>query len=256
MHLRTAHPWLKRVLAAGASFLSWAVHATPPVRDVVLVHGAFTDGSSWSTVISGLQRDGYRVTAVQNPLTSLADDVAATQRVLARQGGDVVLVGHSWGGAVVTEAGNAANVKAIVYLSALVPDSGESVATLLKRLDAPMTGMTPDSDGLLWLTDPDAYRRTMAGDLPKGRVEHLASVAPPIAASAFDDSVSHAAWRDKPAWYLVTVGDGALPSNVQRAIAERIHAQTSSVASSHLSPVSHPMAVVKLIEKAANAVSR
>ncbi|WP_040243031.1 alpha/beta fold hydrolase, partial [Xanthomonas citri] len=133
---------------------------------IVLVHGAFADGSSWSGVIGALQHQGYRVTAVQNPLTSLADDVAATRRVLERQRGDVLLVGHSWGGAVVTESGNADNVKGIVYLSALVPDAGESVGTLLARLKAPMEGLQPDAHGLVWLDDAAAYQHVMAAHVP------------------------------------------------------------------------------------------
>ena len=266
-------------LASIAFMLAFAgsslpVHASPPIRNVVLVHGAFADGSSWSDVIALLQRDGYHVTAVQNPLTSLADDVTATQRVLARQHGDVILVGHSWAGAVVTEAGNAPNVKGIVYLSALVPDSGESVNALLGRLQSPMTGMKPDEHGLIWLDDPAAFKHVMAGDVRDDRVKLLASVAPafkhvmagdvrddrvkllasvalPIAATTFDDKVTHAAWRDKPTWYLVTHGDHALPTPVQNKMADQIGAHRVALSSSHMSLISHPKDVVRLIEQAA-----
>lgn len=144
------------------------------VKNIVLVHGAFTDGSSWSEVTERLQQKGFHVTSVQNPLTSLADDVTATERVLARQQGDVLLVGHSWAGAVVTQAGNAPRVRGIVYLSALVPDSGESVSGLLTRLDAPMGGMTPDKNGLIWLDSPADFRHVMATDVPEKKVKLLA----------------------------------------------------------------------------------
>lgn len=226
------------------------------VRNIVLVHGAFGDGSSWSAVISRLQRKGYHVTAVQNPLTSLADDVAATQRVLDRQQGGVILVGHSWGGTVVTEAGNSPNVLGLVYVSALVPDSGESTGALLGRLAAPMEGMVPDKNGLLWLDDPVAYRNVMAGDVPPAQAAVLAATQQPMAARAFDEKVTTAAWRSKPSWYLVTEDDKALPPRVQRELAKAIGATTQSVKSSHMSLLSHPDVVVALIEKATHSAGR
>lgn len=236
--------------AAGAS-----ASAAPGVRHIVLVHGAFADGSSWRPVIERLQRKGYQVTAVQNPLTSLADDVAATRRVLARQQGGVVLVGHSWAGAVITEAGNASNVRALVYLSALVPDAGESVADLLARLNAPMEGLSPDTQGLLWLDDPAAYRHLMAADVPEPAARLLAATQQPIAARAFGDKVTAAAWRTLPSWYLVTENDQALQPAVQRAMARAIGATTVAVKSSHMSLVRRPDAVAALIERAAGAAS-
>ncbi|MDV0439703.1 alpha/beta fold hydrolase [Xanthomonas sacchari] len=226
------------------------------VPNIVLVHGAFVDGSSWAEVVRRLQRKGYHVTAVQNPLTSLADDVAATRRVLARQRGPVLLVGHSWAGAVITEAGNADNVRGLVYLSALVPDSNESVADLLTRLHAPMDGLTPDADGWLWLDAPTAFRTVMAGDVPMDKVRVLAATQQPIAARAFADRVSHAAWRSKPSWYLVTDKDHALPPTVQRQLAHDIGAQVQHLASSHLSLVSHPQVVADFIDRAARDVAR
>ncbi|WP_439892981.1 alpha/beta fold hydrolase (plasmid) [Ralstonia sp. 25C] len=222
-----------------------------PIRNIVLVHGAFADGSSWTEVIAALQRKGYHVTAVQNPLTSLADDVAATRRVLARQSGDVILVGHSYAGAVVTEAGNADNVKGIVYLSALVPDSGESVSDLLTRLKAPMDGLKPDGEGLIWLDDPVAFRQVMAGDVAEPRARVLAATQVPISVSAFEGKVSHAAWHDKPTWYLVTEEDHALKTPVQRELAQQIKARVTTVKSSHMSLVSHPAVVANLIDRAA-----
>lgn len=236
--------------------LAQAEPAAPVLRNIVLVHGAFADGSSWAEVIAALQRKGYRVTAVQNPLTSLADDVAATRRVLERQQGDVLLVGHSWAGAVVTEAGNAPNVKGLVYLSALVPDSNESVGDLLARLHAPMEGLTPDGNGLIWLDDPGAYRQVMAGDVPAARARQLAAVQQPIAAAAFSGKVSHAAWRDKPSWYLVTGNDHALPPAVQQALARETGAHRVTLESSHMSMVSHPADIARLIDRAARDASR
>lgn len=245
----------RMLMAGGLSLaLALAAHAATPVApSIVLVHGAFADGSSWSRVISLLQQRGLHVAAVQLPLTSLADDVAATRRVIQRQPGDVILVGHSWGGAVVTEAGDATAVRGIVYLSALVPDSGESAAGLLQRFSAPMDGMKPDATGLIWLDEPKAFHEVMAADLSKPDAKALAAVAKPIAARSFADAVSHAAWHDKPTWYLITEGDHALPTRVQRLIAAQLGAQTVAIKSSHLSLVSHPREVVELIAWAASA---
>ncbi|KPA88979.1 putative hydrolase or acyltransferase of alpha/beta superfamily [Pseudomonas asplenii] len=249
--------WLGRLAAAvglTVLFSGAPVSAAPAagsVRNIVLVHGAFADGSSWSQVISRLQAKGYHVTAVQNPLTSLADDVGATVRVLRRQQGDVLLVGHSWAGAVISQAGNASNVKGLVYLSALAPDSGESVADLLEKFKAPMDGLTPDSEGLIWLEDPQVFQQVMAADLPLNKVRVLAATQQPIAVASFAGKVRHAAWHDKPSWYLKTTSDQALRPDVQQAIAQRMGARITSVDSSHLSLLSHPDAVAGLIDRAA-----
>lgn len=224
------------------------------VRNIVLVHGAFADGSSWLDVIPLLQAKGYHVTAVQNPLTSLADDVAATRRVLERQKGDVLLVGHSWAGAVVTEAGNADNVKGIVYLSALVPDSNESVVELLQKRNAPMDGLVPDENGLVWLDDPDTFAHVMADDVPRERVALLAATQQPISAKVFGEKIQQAAWQSKPTWYLVTEGDGALPTPVQQWLASHIGARIGTIKSSHMSMVSHPSFVADFIAAAARDV--
>lgn len=223
-------------------------------RNVVLVHGAFADGSSWSEVITRLQAAGYKVTAVQNPLTSLADDVASTRRVLERQDGPVILVGHSWGGAVITAAGVAANVVALVYVSALAPDAGES-AVDLQQHGAPSTGMQgarPDTSGALWF-DPAAYADALAADVPMERVRVLAAVQQPIAAASFAEKLTVAAWDDKPSWFLLSENDKALSPELQRWMARRMGATTMAVPSSHMSLISHAAAVASLIEKAANA---
>ncbi|WP_374007721.1 alpha/beta fold hydrolase [Delftia lacustris] len=257
---------VSKVAAAIATALAVAITALPAsgraglpagaLPSIVLVHGAFADGSSWSEVIKRLQRKGYRVTAVQNPLTSLADDVAATARVLARQTGPVLLVGHSWAGAVITQAGHAENVIGLVYLSALVPDSNESVADLLARLESPMQGLQPDADGRVWLDDCATYRKVMAADVPLAKVCALAATQQPMTASAFTERLSHAAWRSKPSWYLVTSHDQALPARVQRKIADQIGAHVQSVDSSHMSLISHPNVVADFIDSAARATKQ
>lgn len=243
------------VTSAAISPSSPTVAGAQPIA-IVLVHGAFADGSSWLPVIAILQQRGYQVTAVQNPLTSLDDDVQATLKVIARQRSDVLLVGHSWAGAVISQAGNDAKVRGLVYLSALIPDSGESVSALLARLHAPMEGLQPDAQGLIWLDDVQAYAKVMAGDLPAVAARQLAAVQQPIAARAFGDKVAHAAWHDKPGWYLVTDGDQALPTPVQWRLARQIRATTTVIRSSHLSMQSQPMAVAALIEQAAASLQR
>lgn len=248
---------LKRLAFIGLiAFFSIKLHAEElPIKNIVLVHGAFTDGSSWSEVITRLQSLGYHVTAVQNPLTSLRDDVAATRRVLERQQGDVLLVGHSWGGAVITEAGNAANVKGLFYLSALVPDSNESVADVLQRLKAPMEGMQADSNGFIWLDDPKIFHDVMANNVSQKKAALLASVQQPIAAGAFSEKVTQAAWRNKPSWYLVTENDHALRPAVQSRFASAIGANTTRLNASHMSMISHPEKVAELIDKAAREIT-
>ena len=237
--------------AAVSPVTTRAADTSSGTRNIVLVHGAFADGSSWSDVIPLLQAKGYHVTAVQNPLTSLADDVAATRRVLERQKGDVLLVGHSWAGAVVTEAGTGANVKGIVYLSALVPDSDQSVVELLQQQHAPMDGLVPDANGLVWLDDPHTFADVMAGDVSPARVAVLAAAQQPISAGAFGEKIQQAAWQNKPTWYLVTDGDKALPTPVQQWTASHIGATTITVKSSHMSMVSHPSIVANFIAAAA-----
>lgn len=218
---------------------------------IVLVHGAFADASSWSGVIAALQERGCRVAAVQNPLTSLADDVAATRAVVERQPGKVLLVGHSWAGVVITEAGNLPQVQGLVYLSAMVPDSGESAVAMLDRLGAPMTGLTPDQQGRIWLDQPGPYAQLMAADVPAATVRILAATQQPMAASAFADKIGHAAWHDKPSWYLMTANDKALPFAVQRKLAAQIKADSVVLQSSHMSLISQPRQVADFIVRAA-----
>ncbi|MBW9103555.1 alpha/beta fold hydrolase [Paraburkholderia phenoliruptrix] len=235
-----------------------AAPMTGPVRNVVLVHGAFVDGSSWNGVVAKLQQKGYRVSSVQNPLTSLADDAAATRRVLARQEGPTILVGHSWGGVVITEVGaNAPNVAGLVYVAAIAPDRNESAMDLMKRA-APMpagAGIVKDSSGFLWL-DRSKYHADFAADVSENVTRVLSAAQVPIAAAAFDETVSQVAWKEKPSWYVLTTKDRAVSPDVERFMAERMGATIVPIASSHLAPVSHAGAIADVIDRAARELSR
>lgn len=231
-----------------------------PVRpgrpSIVLVHGAFTDGSCWNEVILRLRVRGYRARAVSNPLTSLVDDVEATRRVLEQEGGPVVLVGHSWGGVVTTEAGVASKVAALVYISALAPDAGESVANLQKHgpSSPAMAAATPDAHGFLWF-DPERYHAGLAADVPEPRAFCMAMTQQPIAASSFAEPVQAAAWRQKPSYYLLSEQDRALSPQLQRWMADRMRATVHSVPSSHMSLIAQADAATALIAHAAERVS-
>lgn len=223
---------------------------------IVLAHGAFTDGSCWSDVILRLRGLGYHASAVQNPLTSLDDDVASTQRWLERQAGPVVLVGHSWAGAVITQAGMTPKVGALVYVSALAPDVGEAVADL-QRHGPPgpaMAAATPDAHGFLWF-DPARYHAGLAGDIPEQRAFCMASAQQPIAAACFAEKLTAAAWRSKPSYYLLSEQDQALSPILQRWMAERLRATIRTAPSSHMSPIAHADATTALIVQAAEALA-
>jgi pimeloyl-ACP methyl ester carboxylesterase len=229
-----------------------------PVRNIVLVHGAFVDGSSWNGVVAHLQQKGYHVSSVQNPLTSLADDVAATRRVLARQDGPTLLVGHSWGGVVITEVGaNAPNVAGLVYVAAIAPDLHESTVDLLKRGAQMPAGqaITADANGFLWL-DRTRYHADFAADVPENVTRVLSAAQAPISGKAFSETVSQVGWKEKPSWYVLTTKDRAVSPEVQRFMAERMGAKIVPVASSHLVPVSHAGAVADVIDRAARELSR
>jgi len=226
---------------------------TPAVRNIVLVHGAWADGSGWQGVYSVLTERGYRVSVVQNPLTSFADDVAAVNRVLARQDGPAILVGHSYGGAVITEAGNADNVAGLVYVTAFAPDAGESVSTLLAGGEAPP--LQPSADGFLFF-DPAIMPQAFAQDIDAGDAAFLAASQVPTAGAAFAAPITQAAWRSKPVWYVVATEDHIIPPAAQRQMAGRMNAQITEVAGSHAVYVSQPAAVADAIDNAARAASR
>ncbi|QGY29150.1 alpha/beta fold hydrolase [Pantoea cypripedii] len=239
-----------------ASFTALAAQQNPPVNTVVLVHGAFADGSSWNRVIPLLQSHHINVIAVQLPLTSLQDDVAATQRAIARAPGDVVLVGHSWGGTVITEAGNNPHVKGLVYVAAFAPSAGQSTGDLAGSYPSPpgSAGIAKTPDGFLYLPAP-TVAKDFAQDAPASQQKLLAVTQGPIRAAAFGDKVSHAAWMQKPSWYLVSTEDRMINPDLERAMAQQIHASVSSVAASHTSMLSHPTTVAQVITRAVDGVN-
>jgi len=235
-----------------------AAPAPPPIRNIVLVHGAFADGSSWAKVTTILQANGYNVTAVQNPLTSLADDVAATRRALAQQEGPVILVGHSWAGVVITEAGMDPNVAGLVYVAAFAPDLGEVVGELGKAYPPPPALAAPIVDKQGFMTLPaDAVAKHFASDLPPNEARVLAATQGPIAVSAFGAQVSGVAWKTKPSWYIVSKLDGAIAPDEERFFAKRMKATTTELNTSHVPMLSQPTAVATVImDAAAKAAAR
>jgi pimeloyl-ACP methyl ester carboxylesterase len=242
------------ILLAGAAFAAPAQSALPEgaAHNIVLVHGAFVDQTSWKPVADILTKKGYNVTLVENPLTSLAADVDATKRALAKQDGRTVLVGHSWAGVVITEAGNDPKVSALVYVSAFAPDVGESLASLAK--DGPVTeggsAIHPDAKGNLYI-DPKVFPSAVAADLPPKIAEFLAKSQLPLNHIAFEAPVDTAAWRDKPTFYVISTKDKVIAPEAQRMFAARIKAQTTEVAGSHASLVVHAKEVAAVIEQAA-----
>lgn len=222
------------------------------VRNVVLVHGGFVDGSGWEGVYDALKKDGYTVAIVQNPTTSLADDVAATKRVIAAQDGPVVLVGHSYGGAVITEAGTDPKVARLVYIAAFAPDAGESVATLLQRFppDVPQPPILPPQDGFL-LLDKAKFPASFAGDVAAEKAAFMADAQVPWGVDALNGTISQPAWRSKPSWYLLTTADKMIPPAAQRTMSGRAGATVVEIGASHSVYVSQPQPVASLIETAA-----
>ncbi|MCI2290790.1 alpha/beta hydrolase [Enterobacter sp. I4] len=238
------------VVTAGLLALSASAFAESKIS-VVLVHGAFADGSSWNKVITLLQKQHTEVIAVQLPLTSLNDDVAATKRAIARAQGDVVLVGHSWGGTVISEAGNDARVKSLVYVAAFAPDAGQSTADLAGSFPAPpgCAGIAKTADGYLYLP-AEAVRKDFAPDVKPGEQQTIAATQGPIRGDAFGEKITRAAWRTKPSWYVVSENDRMINPALERAMAKAIRAKTTEVAASHVSMVSHPEAIARTIEQA------
>jgi pimeloyl-ACP methyl ester carboxylesterase len=225
-------------------------------RNVVLVHGGFVDGSGWQQVYQLLRRDGYNVAVVQNPTLSLEDDVAVTRRVLDRQDGPTVLVGHSYGGAVISESGTHPAVAALVYISAFAPDKGESVNTLIADPPpgAPVPPILPPQDGFLFL-DRDKFPAAFAGDLPLDEAQFMADSQVPWGVNALGGAISEPAWRHKPSWYLVATDDHMIPPPAQHAMAERAGATVAEAPASHSVYLSQPQAVADLIRQAAAAAS-
>jgi pimeloyl-ACP methyl ester carboxylesterase len=229
---------------------------TGAVTAVVLVHGGFVDGSGWEDVYKILKKDGYSVSIVQNPTLSLADDVAVTRRTIDAQGSPVILVGHSYGGAVITEAGNDPNVAGLVYITAFAPDKGESVGSLIKDPPpgAPVPPILPPKDGFLFL-DPGKFAASFAADVKQDKADFMARSQVPWGLEALNGAVTEPAWKSKPSWYLVATEDKMIPPPAQRAMSKRAGSTVVEVKGSHAVYVSRPDAVAALIEKAAQAVS-
>ena len=222
--------------------------------NVVLVHGGFVDGSGWQPVYDLLVSDGYRVSIVQNPTLSLEGDVEATRLILDRQDGPTVLVGHSYGGAVISEAGNHPGVAALVYIAAFAPDKGESVNTLIADPPpgAPVPPILPPVNGFLFL-DRDKFHGAFAGDLPAAQAQFIADSQVPWGVDALGGTVTEPAWRTKPSWYLVSTEDHMIPPPAQRAMSERAGSTVVEAAGSHAIYVSQPQVVADLIKQAATA---
>ncbi|HEY1999060.1 alpha/beta hydrolase [Paraburkholderia sp.] len=241
------------VLSAATSFAQDStVAASGPIKNVVLVHGLFADGSSWQKVIPLLQAKGLHVTAVQNPTTSLDADVDAVKRALAQQDGPTLLVAHSYGGMVISQAGDDPKVAGLVYIAARAPDAGEDYPALTKKYPP-----APASAGLQWSADgygklsEQAFVNDFAGDLPKAEAETYYAVQQPIGKAITMAKTSVAAWHDKPTWYAVSTEDRTINSDLERFMANRMHAHTIELESSHVSLLSHPTEVANLILEAA-----
>lgn len=222
------------------------------VKNVILVHGAWADGSSWSKVIPRLQAAGLTVTAVQLPLTSLADDAAVVQRALSLEDGPVLLVGHSYGGAVITEAGNDAKVTGLVYVAAFAPDAGESAFSVGKRVPpSPInTELRPDAKGFLKLT-PKGVVEDFAQDLSEAERITMIATQGPTSVRSLSGPITLPAWKSKPSWYILAQDDRTIPPELQTIMSKRIDAQTISLSSSHVAMLSHPAEVAKVIIRAA-----
>jgi pimeloyl-ACP methyl ester carboxylesterase len=222
--------------------------------NVVLVHGGFVDGSGWLDVYNGLRRRGYQVTVVQNPTVSLADDVAVTKRALAALDGPVILVGHSYGGVVITEAGNDPRVVGLVYIAAFAPDTGESVSSLIQNPPpgAPVPPILPPQDGFLFL-DKSKFAASFAADVAPDLAAFMADSQVPWGLEALGGAVTQPAWKSKPSWYLVATDDRMIPPDAQRAMAKRAGATVVETKGSHAVYVSQAQAVTSLIEQAVTA---
>jgi pimeloyl-ACP methyl ester carboxylesterase len=226
------------------------------VNNVVLVHGAFVDGSGWQGVYDTLTKDGYAVSIVQNPTISLADDVARTRRTLAAQNGPVILVGHSYGGVVITEAGSDPKVAGLVYIAAFAPDKGESVSALIENPPpgAPVAPIVPSGDGYLFV-DRARFHESFAADVSPQAAAFMADSQVPWGLEALNGVVTEPAWKTRPSWYLVASEDRMIPPDAQRAMSKRAGSTVAEVKGSHAVYVSQPQAVADVIAKAANGVA-
>src|SRR4030081_20907 len=244
------------MLSMGKDLMAQTKKATV-VKNIVFVHGGLVDGSGWKGVYKALKKDGYTVAVVQNPTISLAGDVAVTKRTIANQNGPVILVGHSYGGAVITEAGNDPKVVGLVYVAAFAPDKGESVSALIANPPpgAPQPPILPPQDGYLFL-DKAKFAASFAGDVKPDAAAFMADSQVPWGAEALNGKISEPAWKTKPSWYLLTTEDKMIPPDAQRTMAKRAGSTVIEVKGSHAIYVSRPQAVADLIEKAAQGTAR
>jgi pimeloyl-ACP methyl ester carboxylesterase len=239
-------------IAFGVAALSAQIATAAPVKNVVLVHGFFADGSGWQAVSNILARDGYKVSVVQEPETSFKDDVAATTRVVDAQDGPSILVGHSYGGAVITEAGNDARVSGLVYIAAFEPDAGESLKDLTTKMPAAIKSIKETDDGHLYI-DPSRFHADFAADVPEPEAAFMASSQVMPAVGSFTAPVMQAAWKSKPSWAVVAASDRTINPDLERWMAKRAGSKVTEVNSSHVAFLSHPEEIAKVIEQAAAA---
>jgi pimeloyl-ACP methyl ester carboxylesterase len=222
------------------------------IKNVVLVHGAFADGSGWEAVAKILEIDGYKVSVVQHPETSYADDQKYTKAAIDAMDGPVVLVGHSYGGSVITEAGNHPNVAALVYIAAFALDSGESCASIEQALPQASKAFKADANGNWWI-DQEHFAADFAADIPPAQSHFMAISQLPISTDAFTHKITTPAWKTKPSWYMVATSDRSINPQQERMMAKRAHATTVEVNASHVAYMSHPKETAKLIEEAATS---
>jgi len=253
MHRTALIATMMLMLSSGVGTRGFAqANSSQGVRNIVLVHGAWADGSCWSRVIALLQAAGFHVVAVQNPLTSLADDVAATKRIIALQDGPVILVGHSYAGVVITEAGNDPKVVGLVYVAAFAPGEGESINSVSKPYPPAPLGseLRPDAQGFLTAT-PKGIAEDMAQELPPSEQQTLVATQGQTAAAVFGATVTTAAWKSKPSWAVIAGNDRAIPPKLEKDEAATIKASSITLPANHLAMLSHPREVAALIEQAA-----
>jgi pimeloyl-ACP methyl ester carboxylesterase len=222
------------------------------IKNIVLVHGAFADGSGWEAVAKILEKDGYRVSVAQPPETSYADDQKYTKAAIDAMDGPVVLVGHSYGGSIITEAGNHPKVRALVYIAAFALDEGESCASIEQALPQASKAFKPDSNGNWWI-EQEHFAADFAADIPKEQAAFMAVSQVPISTDAFTHKVTSPAWKAKPTWYMVATADRSINPDQERMMAKRAHAKTIEVTASHVAYMSHPKEAAKLIEEAATS---
>src|SRR5271154_899308 len=224
------------------------------IKNVVLVHGAFADGAGWEAVAKILMNDGYKVSVVQHPETSYADDQKYTKAAIDAMGGPVVLVGHSYGGGRIPAGGNPPNVAALVYIAAFALDEGESCASIEQAVPQASKAFTPDSNGLWWI-DKAHFVADFAADIPRDEAEFMAISQVPISTDSFTHAVRNPAWKHKPTWYMVATEDRTINPEQERMMAKRAKARTVEVKSSHVAYMSHPKEAAKLIQEAATTVA-